>query len=296
MKRIRLTLILFFSVSTLMADNTISNVFGGNDFDLRNYISHIVNQNYFLTNATSSVYINQLPPDLPITIQFPPTFNIIGCIVQNNDQYIDIILDSNQDLSDIISFFDSIFSDSKWKKENLRYYIGGFQPQPININYCYKNEISINIALFDYSVDSVIDIRMHIQTGKNIICNTEDSILSTRTDPYFLIPYLSPPPNVIVKNNSGGGSSNGPFGPYNVFQSAILETNSSIISIFNYYSDQLKKNYNWIQNNLLCNDNIAWSTWYFPTDNSEERYGILYLTSSPLNTNEVIATIQIISN
>lgn len=271
-------------------------IIGGDENSLRYYLARSTGRG-MSNDSLTSIFIGQLPDDIPFDIPLPEKTSVVGSVVRQNGLYIDIILDSELKQNELIDFFAASLSNDNWQPGVQNFSPGGFQPFPMTSTYIRRNEAVLNISISELANEKVSSLRINIQTDPGQALYLERRGINQmgfmQTDPYYHVPYLIPLQGVSVQSIGGGGGGGPLSSPKNAFQSAILKTEISLFDIAEHYINQLSDNYSWNLTDSLVKENISWSSWTFTDDSDQIWGGMLIITSSQIRDNEFTAMIQV---
>lgn len=235
-------------------------VVGGDEASLRTFIERMMGPGPYDTDGVT-IYIEELPTDLPFELPIPEGASIIG--TSERSTYADILLDTDLEPLAVRDFYREALSGENWRDVSLNMQGGGFQSGPVDAQFCYQDmEAQLNVFASKNASGST-DIRLYVQDEADpYLCATSGGEIRRPliNDPYRLIPPLSTPEGVTIRDTGSGGSGSRPTGPTSAFQAATLETELTPQEIAEAYNTQLE-GHDWTLLSAGSDEAIAWSIW-----------------------------------
>ena len=188
--------------------------------------------------------LDSVPENLPFIFIVPPKGELLGTVEDNDHESGTILLIVDQNASDILEYYTSLFTDSSFTDTSDVYSYQVFFPsEGSGATFCGEQNSAILLKIYNLE-DGLKDVRLHYSTDKEVINRTTCSqpILVIED---FLFPYLPAPPNSLsvggIKGGGGGGSKQGDsrMGPVGYSAEIEIVTDDSLELVHNHYLDLL---------------------------------------------------------
>ena len=283
--------LLAITLVPVLAQSTVE-IIGGDEASLRTFIERMMGPGPYDTDEVS-IYIGEMPTDLPFELPIPDGATTVGATVRSN--YADILLDTDLEPQAARDFYLEALSGEDWRDVSQNLQGGGFRPGPADAQFCYQGlEAQLNVFASE-NLSGSTDIRLYVQEEADpYLCATDPSEVGRplSNDPYQLIPALDTPEGVTVRDIGSGGGGGRPTGPTSALQTATLETELTPEEVADAYNAQLEEA-GWTQVDTSSDDNVAWSMWTLADSNDTTWAGTLIIHASPLEENVYSAFIQV---
>jgi len=196
--------------------------------------------------------VGQIPKHLASDLPLPPDSEVLGALVANSSSSV-VVLDSALSPEDVLAFYRDRLTATGWNIPSSETPpSGGFTSPPprdsIRVLFCRgADNTALWIAariLSSQSTGQSTDVRLEWQTPAPGTQDPRQAPCASRQrqwqDPSYLrdlLPPLLPPPDALFLAGWGGTNT----GPGYVNAYGTLETDVSIISIADYYAQQLEQ-------------------------------------------------------
>ncbi len=282
--------VLLLAVVAVAAQNSGTQVVGGNETALREMVSRAFATYPAYADSEATVYVGSLPKDLPFELKLPDSIRVIGSITRGNTMPTEILLDATQSPAQVTQFFDDIFSADDWTIMDT-FVGGGFTDESTDSGlYCNPaNDLMVSVNAFGYGSD-MSDVRVYITPDDSSKCGGSSDDPPVQV-PHNLLPQLTTPEGVRLlqgDNMDGGGGA----GFQSVSTHAYLETELSMPEVAAAYNEQLTAA-GWIPVGEETSDKLSWSGWSVQGDN-QMWAGTLTITANPTVENQYMATLSIL--
>ncbi|MCK4938150.1 MAG: hypothetical protein KAR85_06065 [Methanosarcinales archaeon] len=224
-----------------------------------------------------SLFPGELPGNLPVVVPIPEDAVVIGSSVYSDEyQQIQIILDVQEDPSEIVDFYKNNLEKAGWNETK------GFYPEESGFTSFYMPEStifcrfegkgpSLTITSYASNGNEPTDVRLNLDT------NPRNPICRINSDPYQgiyqaenVIPILIPPKGAQQRGGGGGGSDD------QQYSETTLKTELSVLELEDHYQNQLVEA-GWELKENVSNSSITLSTWSFTDELGDQWSGILFV-------------------
>ena len=266
---------------------TTVEIVGGDEAALQEFVEHWLGSTYSGQPADQiTVYIGNLPPDLPYDLPIPENARVIGSVRQSQYLTIQVILETTRSPEEILAFYEERLPELGWQAVTSEIYGGGFVSGELGTTYCHGEDTSLNIQAGVWPSGST-DVRIYTFSNYDYSpCHSDrqygyDSISS-------LIPTLKSPPGAQMGSIGGGGSS----GTTDAYNETQLTTDLTAGEVAAYYNAQLLDS-GWTLLENGESEGHAWSSWSFTDEGGQAWSGTLILLEVPPGSDTLFAYIQI---
>ncbi|MCU0511390.1 MAG: hypothetical protein MUE40_02355 [Anaerolineae bacterium] len=238
-------------------------VIGGDDAALRTYLARLARA--VGGPLSVSVYVAQLPPELPFALPLPPAVRLVGSITRPSSEgrtFYEIALDGSTP-GDVMTFYRDALTAAGWTViQSDATTSGGFDPTASAFGSFCLNNTEANITLDAFAAGTQTNIiTLNVQIPADSF-QCQAVIAPITVDPYRLIPMLALPPGVALQNNTSGLSFYTPEAPV-ASAPATLSSERPLAEIAADYNLQLQAA-GWTQVSAEAGGTFALSLWTLP--------------------------------
>lgn len=283
--------LLMFVIPAFAVEENLTFV-GGDETTIREFMQ-IYLRDMSSPDTEITVYIGQLPEDLPVDI---PAVDgkIIGAIVREGPySNTEMIFVSGQSVDATEAFFETELGTLGWERIGMNYGQRGFiAEQMAYADFCKDdsdNFINVNLR----EIGDETQIRLNINQSDPYMCNQDNMEEVYQNDPYLRLPELTTPEGVTMLMNRGGGGGGGGY-PGNQYSSTSTWLTSDVLSLdqlMDAYNTQLAAN-GWEQMSTEASEHVSLSLWSF-THNDTRWSGYFSLMENAVVDGQYYATIMV---
>jgi len=215
----------------------------------------------------SSIYLAEIPENIPVKIPIPNNAKVIGTIVWDNRR-LQVILDVPEKPEDVIEFYRKSLNESGWV-EITEFPQHGFVPTLLgyHASFCQgKLGLKLSVIIHERG-EEVSDVRI-ILDNTSTSCRERTRFLTKMR----VLPALKAPEGVLCIGLGFGSSSS--FEYLIESSKAILKTNMSSKDLEEYYRNQLQEK-GWKVKDIITGDEISCSIYDIIDEQGVQWKGIL---------------------
>jgi len=240
---------------------------------------------YGPADKDTTIWIGQLPEDVPLPLPIPESARIIGSM-QGPYTALEILFDIDQPFEEVREFYRKALTADGWAAPESVSPGGGFVDAPFEVDgYCLEKRDAY-LTLSGRDVEGApADVRLSVMMPAEYTpCDAQAA--DQPPDAYRLLPALSAPSGVEMR--SGGAGSGDGYAE----ASAGLRTSLTPSDLLTGYNEQLAAA-EWTLSSSQSAETFAWSTWTVPETDGQQWNGLLLILQTPPESGELFALLRV---
>ena len=241
---------------------------------------------------TARLLPGEIASEFPADIPLPSDTRLIGSLVV--PMHVTVVFDTSMTSEQLVDYYKERMISIGWTEPAPWpfFHEGGFQhnimEQWMGSIFC-RGTASLSVHIEASPADSSAqEVRLKYDTDPRVSHCAQQrrhrrQFPGTFTD---VIPTLEAPPKSMQMPRGGGGRSD-----THSETSAHLKTNLDLSSVARHYGDQLSKS-GWQEQDSAQNGPMAWSTYEFKDEESEDWNAIFYAVALPKKEGEYLLFVE----
>jgi hypothetical protein len=261
-------------------------IVGGNDESLREFIKQWLVPAYpDGSSQDMTVYIGNMPKDLPYDLPTPDDARIIGSITGSWVDYM-LIFETSLPPESIHEFYAQNLTDKGWHEGPTNQGQGGFvSTSDLFRGYCHEDDGAfLNVETPSISAEKT-SIRLNLDVSPHPY-NCDAAPVSSGSSYENLIPQLEAPTGTLIQGASSGGSDR------DAEVTASLQSDLSPVELVEFYNEQLLAS-GWKMQNSGNGEGAAWSHWTFTDEQETNWLGSLIVLKASADSDRLFALLRI---